>query len=472
MKIKLKYFAVFLLFVVGFNSLKIYGQLVGKQNALSDFSYTLRYRFSQPDGDNFWRFLNHDDTSWKSLCDFDELAKLVKNAEPQLIYLRIVANQKPETINNLYFKIRMDGKFSLSVNGTEVRSGTGKSDQLVDCTIPARRSENIGTNIYAFEFHLDKTKKSIFELKLMNSRWFSTDDGLSVSEPVLDVMMRDAAACRGKDGAWYMTGTTGDDTFLLPNPNYWLISPGIQIFRSTDLKTWKSIGYVWTFEKDGTWNKDYGTFGGRGPARGIFAPEIKLINEKYWICYSVNHSNTTHQFGIGLLWADRPEGPYHEISPKSPLTSGYDPNIFTDDDGTNYLLKHGGLIAKLKSDLSGISGPFIELKPSNYPFVGYEGVHLFKFQGKYFLTSADWNIHADGKISYDSMVSTANNIYGPYSERYCALRYGGHNGYFTGKNNELYATKWCYPDGSNQWQKVSIVKMNLASDGFLRPANP
>ncbi len=471
MKLRMKYLIVLLVFSASISSMRTQGQLIENKNVLTGFSYTLKYTFNQPDGDHFWRFLNHDDNFWKSVKDLEELSKLVKKIGPRHLYLRIVTSQKPETINNLYFKIRMDGRFVLCVNGVEVRNRSVKSDQLIDCTIPARRPENIGTNIYAFEFHFDQTTATIFELKLQNSRWFSTDDRTSDAAPVLNVMMRDAAVCRGKDGAWYMTGTTGDDTFMLPNPQYWLINPGIQLFRSADLKTWKSLGYVWTFEKDGTWNKDFGTFGGRGPARGIFAPEIKLINDKYWISYSVNHSNKSHQHGIGLLWANHPEGPYHEVSPESPMTEGFDPGLFTDDDQTTYLLKHGGQIVRLKNDMSGISGPFTDLKPSNFPSVGYEGVHLFKYQGKYFLTSADWNIHPDGKISYDSMVSTADNIYGPYSERYCALRYGGHNSYFIGENNELYATKWCYSDQNNHWQKVSIIRMDIDSCGFLRVAN-
>jgi hypothetical protein len=434
-----------------------------------NFSYKIRYSFERPDGDNFWRFLSHDDSSWKSAENTTELSNRVNAVNPTSLYLRITCDQKAETINNLYFNIKLNGKYVFCVNGTEVRSGNLKNNENKEITVPARRIEHIGTNIYIFEFKFDQPYDADFLIEILNSNWISFDDGSKKTSPVLDVLMRDAAACKGKDGAWYLTGTTGDDAFLLPNPNYWLINPGIQVFRSTDLQTWVSLGYVWTFEKDGTWNKDFGTFGGRGPARGIFAPEIKLIGEKYWINYSVNHTNDKHQFGIGLLWADNPQGPYHEVSPQALLTNGFDSNLFVDDDGTPYLLKHGGQIARLASDFSKVIEPFRKLKPANYPFVGYEGVFIFKFNRKYYLTSADWNIHSDGKISYDSMIAVSDNIYGPYSNRYCAIRYGGHNSYFIGPEGNLYATVWCYSDGNDNWQKVSIIKMELNKNGFWEP---
>ena len=66
------------------------------------------------------------------------------------------------------------------------------------------------------------------------------------------------------------------------------------------------------------------------------------------------------------------------------------------------------------------------------------------------------------------MIASSTNIYGPYGNRYCALRYGGHNGYFEGPNKDIYATIWCYPDQDEHWQKVSIVKMKLNNKGMFQ----
>jgi hypothetical protein len=38
------------------------------------------------------------------------------------------------------------------------------------------------------------------------------------------------------------------------------------------------------------------------------------------------------------------------------------------------------------------------------------------------------------------------NLFGPYGPRQCALRFGGHNGYFKDSNGNVQATVWCYPD--------------------------
>jgi len=428
----------------------------------------IRYSFVKPDGDHFWRFLNHDDSHWRLAKDASEIGIAVAKEKPSEVYVRIEVNHTPVTLNNFYFQMKNSGPIEIYVNGSSVRGSNKESLKMKDYIIQPRRIDVLGKNIYAIYFKNTSNDAAVFDFQIKNSEWICTDTVKNYPAPVLSVLSRDAEVCKGGDGAYYLTGTTGDDTFLKPNPNYWLISPGIQVFRSTDLKNWKTLGFVWTFDKDGTWNKDFGTFGGRGPARGIFAPEIKYNKGKYWINYSVNHSNKIHIHGIGLLWADKPEGPYHEVSPEKPVTDGFDSNLFFDDDGSVYILKHGGQIARLKDDMTATAEPFRELSPANYPQVGYEGVHLFKYKGIYYLTSAEWNVHRDGKISYDSMIASSTNIYGPYGNRYCALRYGGHNGYFEGPNNDIYATIWCYPDQDEHWQKVSIIKMKLNDKGMFQ----
>jgi xylan 1,4-beta-xylosidase len=429
----------------------------------------ITYLFSKPDGEEFWKFINHDDARWFQANEVSDIAAAFKKAKASDLYVRIEVEHTASSLNNFYFKMRHSGPVEIFANGVKVGGSNNVANQLQDYIVHARRIETLGKNIYAIHFRNAFDEGSFFDLEIKCPTWVSEDEGKLRPVPVIADMIRDAEVCLGGDGAWYMTGTTGDDAFLKPNPNSWLINSGIQVFRSTDLMVWKSLGYVWTFDKDGTWNKEFGKFGGRGPARAIFAPEIKYHKGKYWINYSVNNVTEKRSFGIGLLYADKPEGPYHEVSPDQPLTEGFDSNLFFDDDGAVYLLKHGGEIARLKDDMSGIDGTFRHLSPANYPNVGYEGVHLFKHKGKYYLTSADWNVHRDGKVSYDSMVAVADHIDGPYGNRYCALRYGGHNNYFSGPEGQIYATIWCYPDQDEHWQKVSILKMSLGRGGILKP---
>lgn len=433
----------------------------------------IHYRFTQPDpwGDHFWSLLNQDDKSWNKAVNLQELNEKIRTAKPKELYLRIIVTLKPENLNNLYFSAKHSGSLEIFVNGSKSAGSDMPAASMQDYVISPRRPENIGTNCYGIHF-IDSTSSAPFvEIAIKNSDWINTDGEKVKPAPVLSDLIRDAEVCKGADGAYYMTGTTGPDHFLMPNPLYWQTNQGIQVFRSEDLKEWKSLGYVWTFEKNGTWNKEYGAFGGRGPARGIFAPEIKYHDKKYWINYSVNNMTKSRFFGIGLLASDSPSGPYHEMSPDKPLSEGFDSNIFIDDNGTAYLLKHGGEIARLKKDFSAVEEPFRHLAPSDYPWVGYEGVYLFKYNKKYYLTAADWNIHEDGKISYDSMIASSDSIFGPYGKRYCAIRYGGHNGYFQGPGGNIFATVWCYPDGDYHWQRVSIVQMQLNADGRFEIKN-
>ena len=425
----------------------------------------IHYLYCRPDGDDFWRLMNHDDSGWKEASSFQQLSNEIKKDKPKEIYVRFVVDHTSKTINNFYFSIRHSGPFQIYINGIRCGGSDTISLKNADYTITPRRPEFIGKNIYAICFKHTSGDQPIFDIKINNSPFECTDDGTWRPEPVIKDLLRDAAAYKGPDNTYYLTATRGDDIFLKPNPKYWLQSPGIEVYKSKDLKNWTSLGYVWTFEHDGTWNKDTGTFCGRGPARGIFAPEIKYFRNKFWLNYSVNHVTKKHWFGIGILSADKPEGPWKEMSPAKPVTDGFDSNLLIDDDGSVYLLKHGGMIAKMKSDLTATAEPFRHLKPANYPYVGYEGVHMFKYKGKYYLSSAEWNVHEDGKTSYDSMIASADSVYGPYSDRYCCVRFGGNCGYFTNDKGELFATPWCYPDNDYHWQRVSIVKLKLRNDG-------
>lgn len=430
---------------------------------------SLHYLLTPPDGgDEWWVLLNHDDSGWQPVANLEDLSDQLTRMGATEAWIRLIVNHTPETLNNCYFKIAHSGLIEIFANGIKRAGAERALSTARDYIIGPRRPENLGLNVYAIHFKHDIGPVQL-EIHLLQSPWLSTDVKPATPAPVLDIMSRDAQVCRGHDGAYYLTATTGDDDFLKPGPKSWLISPGIQVFRSTNLRDWQSLGYVWTFDRDGTWHKEFGHFFGRGPARGIFAPQIHFLKGKYWIVYSVNHSTETHNFGISLMSAQLPEGPYTDIAPSAPLTEGFDADLFEDDDGSVYLLKHGGQIARMNATMDGLAEPFRQLQASNYPYVGYEGVFLFKQGGKYYLSAAEWNVHADGKTSYDSMIASSEQIYGPYGDRYCAIRFGGHNGYFQTENGDWYATVWCYPDSSPWWQKVSIVRMKLGPDGLFRP---
>ena len=161
--------------------------------------------------------------------------------------------------------------------------------------------------------------------------------------------------------------------------------------------------------------------------------------------------------GSGLLksTSGKPEGPYQDMQPGERLGDEIDASLFEDDDGAVYFLWHSGKIARLKADMSGLAEPYHWLRTTttdanpkhhsglcagifgakSFDHVGYEGAFLFKSGGRYYLCCSEI---FDGR--YSCAVATATNIYGPYGERYEAIRHGGHNTFFKDGRGRLWAT--------------------------------
>ena len=109
----------------------------------------------------------------------------------------------------------------------------------------------------------------------------------------------------------------------------------------------------------------------------LWAPELHYKNEKWLVVHTSN-------MGIGSL-ALSDSSPFR--APVKDWGSGvfkrrHDPNIFTDEDGTNWLIYAATKMIKLKSDLSGLEGEELSLPPSNRK-IGHEGSQIIKFNNKY-----------------------------------------------------------------------------------------
>ena len=114
--------------------------------------------------------------------------------------------------------------------------------------------------------------------------------------------------------------------------------------------------------------------------------------------------------------------------------------------------------------MSGFAEELKTLKEKKYnpePYI--EGAFIFKYDNKYHLVQAIWShrtsegdtyIEKKGvtspktRYSYDCIISTADNVYGPYSERYNAITGGGHNNLFQDKNGNWWATMFFNPRGA------------------------
>lgn len=81
--------------------------------------------------------------------------------------------------------------------------------------------------------------------------------------------------------------------------------------------------------------------------------------------------------------------------------------------------------------------------PSNADQVAFEGAALRKINGRYYMQAAGDGGHPRGYhrfSTYDTYVASSDNIYGPYGPNYVAIRNGGHNVFFKGKNGQWWAT--------------------------------
>jgi xylan 1,4-beta-xylosidase len=290
-------------------------------------------------------------------------------------------------------------------------------------------------------------------------------ENMPVIQPLFAGALRDPSICIGPDGMYYLTGTSannpagGRDT-----TGWWFVNEGIRIWKSKDLKQWEPLGLIWSLDKDATWAKEFKT--GRGAKRrALWAPEIHYIKGTFWLTYSMNYG------GCGLLKSTtgKAEGPYKDVKTEGPLTNGrIDASLFQDDDGKVYFIYQNGLLAKMNDDMTGFAEEPRLLTPANNKQVGFEGAFLTKYKGKYILICAETNDN-NGVRTYDCMSAVADNIYGPYGDRYLAIPHGGHNMIF--KTNEgKWMSTFFGSDGTAIFsEKPAILPIEFSADCHFRP---
>jgi Glycosyl hydrolases family 43 len=279
-------------------------------------------------------------------------------------------------------------------------------------------------------------------------------------KPLFDQFMRDTYCTLGPDGWYYLTGTT-------PAPgrtNIWDWNDGLRLWRSKDLKKWEDMGLVFSLDRDGTWQKPFidvppGRITPSGEVcdsiqRIAWTPEIHYIKSKNtWLINACMGSKVDPRRGAFILKSisGKPEGPYENIeaSRNGPINNlpgnfSADNSLFEDDDGTVYFVGVDHYVMKMKDDLSGFAENPHTLIETPWKNEHCEGGFIFKHGGRYHLVQTFWSRKRqpdrleysqsltlkpkkDSSIySYDAIVSSSDNIYGPYGKRYTAVIGGGH----------------------------------------------
>lgn len=282
-----------------------------------------------------------------------------------------------------------------------------------------------------------------------------------VPTPALDVPMRDTAITRGPDGTYYLTGRLGvrktvwSDQLDTSSQFDFDNSRQIKLWKSTDLKKWAEIGVVWDLNNrqgefnDHAWQnyprKGYETENDQ-LKWGVTSPKLNYVKGNWYISLAINN------VGTGLLKSTtcKPEGPYAAHA-RITYRHGW-PSMFEDDDGSVYWLTDGGWIAKLTDDLKMLAeeprlltyhhdprykglgwNAYDDARLSDSGPVGQRGAFMFKQDGRYYLTAADYNNRLGVRCD-DTWIAHAHSIYGPYSERHIMIPHGGNTTVFLGPN--------------------------------------
>ena len=176
----------------------------------------------------------------------------------------------------------------------------------------------------------------------------------------------------------------GDVFYMISTTMYFM--PGGEILRSYDLVHWEIAAHLF----DSLDNTPAERLEGDGNCygKGMWAATLRYHEGRFYVLFVSHGQEDSH-----LFLADSIDGPWEHRRVK-----GYyhDASLLFDDDGRIFLT-YGNMqihLIELAPDLSGpkdggISKVIIEDNPSEV-FLGYEGSHFYKINGKYYITLIHW----------------------------------------------------------------------------------
>jgi beta-xylosidase len=142
----------------------------------------------------------------------------------------------------------------------------------------------------------------------------------------LPVVLADPYVLYVKGDKYYMYGTGG-------------VKNGFAAYSSIDLVHWKSEGQVWFASNKNGWSDSTAGWDG-----AYWAPEVYEVKGKFYMFYSaqwkVNPNKEFENFRIGVAVAEKPTGPFIDLTDKPIFDPGYpilDANVLFDNDGRMYL---------------------------------------------------------------------------------------------------------------------------------------
>jgi len=327
------------------------------------------------------------------------------------------------------------------------------------------------------------------------------------TKPLFDHWMRDPHICIGRDGHYYLTGTTRP----APGPVQaredsgsagaaWVWNDGARVWRSPDLRQWEPLGLVWNLDNGAEWMRNFHVYYPAGaqvvsPENFYAAPPPPDVPVKraFWspkIHYSKRHDNyfivgcmntnmgvapehwSGHLFGgMFILRSKSGEavGPY-ELTTDFPLTNYIDGKIY-EEDGVLWFIWQQGMMGRLNDRLDALTEIVNPMETGFEPEPTREGPHIFQHAGRYHLVQSIHTHLIDGRttychrghndgpiVTYDAVIASAAHLHGPYGPRRTLITGGGHGNPFQDREGNWWGCVFvCRTDKIAQ-QRVSFVE--------------
>lgn len=170
-----------------------------------------------------------------------------------------------------------------------------------------------------------------------------------------------------------------DDTYYMVSTTMYFM-PGCEILRSYNLKDWEHAAYVYDRLDSTPAQKLEGEENIYG--QGMWAASIRYHEGMFYVIFVANDTHKTY-----LYKAKSIDGPWE----KSEIEGFYhDNSLLFDDDGRVYIV-YGNRevhLTELKPDLSGPKEGGLDrivIKDRDDAWLGYEGAHFYKINGKYYI---------------------------------------------------------------------------------------
>ncbi len=286
--------------------------------------------------------------------------------------------------------------------------------------------------------------------------------------PIIQTLYTADPAPMVHDGVCYVY-TSHDEDVIVRNfftMNDW------RCYSTTDMVNWTNLGSPLSYE-DFKWARSNSSWAGQCIFR----------NGKFYFYVPINEKGGGN--AIGVVVADRPEGPFKDAIGK-PLLKGFgyiDPSVFIDDDGQAYLYWGNPklLYVKLNEDMISYSGEVNEVPLTTESFgvrskddrtTRYEeGPWLYKRNDLYYM------IFAAGPIPEHIAYATGPTATGPWTFGDTLMPTQGrsftnHPGVCDYKGNTyLFYHNGALPDGGGFHRSVCVEQLHFNEDGSIPTIN-